>query len=251
MAICTQATWKSGPQLALLTGRLLLWLVNSEVRPVGLQPQSYKGHAEEMRLSFPLVRSQLSPSCLHHEGSSHSEVSTLRQLLRRVLQLPCRIIRILSICALASFLGSLLYNRLAAAGNGTQKASGLRRKHVRLNRRVPPPSITMEGPRHLSKACSPETPVFSSCHSLFTPFTQKMELSCSAAPPDSLSQAQSGFSSAKLTHCITQRGDRFSHEAGCWNVLHQSKSDGFILSMAYSLADCDLRFKDTIWIEKQ
>ena len=54
VAICTsQPTGKSGPQSA-LTGRLFLWLINSEVSPTGSKPWGRKDDTQEKYvLIFP------------------------------------------------------------------------------------------------------------------------------------------------------------------------------------------------------
>ena len=61
VAICTsQPTGKSGPQSALM-GRLLLWLINSEVSPIGFKPQAVGWQTGEICVHFPLLQSASSP----------------------------------------------------------------------------------------------------------------------------------------------------------------------------------------------
>lgn len=91
-----------------------------------------------------LVRCQLSSSCLNHRGSSHAQVSTLRQLLWGVLQLPCR-----TGCSLLPHLGPCLLpmgpSYMAGCGGKWHiKASEFCHRQVRLNQEILP-SIMMRG----------------------------------------------------------------------------------------------------------
>ena len=85
VAICTsQPTGKSGPQSALM-GRLLLWLINSEVSPIGFKPWAVRmTNGRNMCPFSPLAKCQLPSSCLSHEVSvslepevAHNEAASL------------------------------------------------------------------------------------------------------------------------------------------------------------------------------
>lgn len=84
VAICTsQPTEKSGPQSALM-GRLLPWLINSEVSPIGLKPRAVRmTNGRNMCPFSPRAKCQLPSSCLSHEVSvskpevAHNEAASL------------------------------------------------------------------------------------------------------------------------------------------------------------------------------